>query len=526
MIGLHASIVGCVFAAAVTRIAVGDSVASLQMPHVILPSDSSAYDAAGWSVALEADVHVLGVRGKDNGGVNRGAVYIHRRQGGGWIQSQKLTPNIPVDREEFGYSIAASGNLIVVGAPQSNRDANDGGSAWIFVSNGVSYLEAARIASPTASLNGRFGSDVEVSDGAIRTLAVGAAGESTQGVAAGQVHLFEEVQGAWVHRQSLQGNAVPTAQDEFGLSLALSGEALAVGSPGEDIPGGASNVGAVRVFRRSIEGLWNLEAVIASPMPSESGEFGRAVSLSGEVLAVGAYREDAGAESSGRVHIFRRQKGAWVHESSLQCPQVGVGAEFGASVALDRDALIVGATRLDTGNGTTGGAFLFRRSLTFDWQCYGRLTSQNPQAAEFAGTAVALRNLDVAMGAPLRSVGAPYQGAAYIAALAADCNGDLTPDLIELAAGAADCNVNAVPDACDIAAGEPDDDGNGVPDVCEVVKCREDLSGNGSVNAADLALLLSLWATDGSKFNSDLNDDGFVGGADLALLLAAWGACP
>ena len=508
------------------RAAMCDTIPSLQLPVAITASDASAYDAAGWSVAIESGVHVLGVRGKDNGGVNRGAVYVHRRQGDEWTQSQKLTPNSPQDREEFGYSVSASGNLIAVGAPQSDRDALDGGSAWIFVSNGFSYLESTRISSPSFLASGRFGSDVEILDGPIRMLAVGALGEAVNGIAAGQVHLYEELQGVWTFRQTLQGNPVPTAQDEFGLSIALSGNALVVGSPGEDVPGGLTNVGAVRVFRRSADGHWELEAELMSPLPTESGEFGRAVALSADTLAVGAYRENGGAASSGRVHLFRRERSGWVLEASLQSPEIGTGTEFGASVAIDSDALVVGAARHTTGTAVTGAAFLYRRGLDSLWNCYGRLTSDTPQAAEFAGTSVALKGLDIAVGTPLRTIGHSYQGASFVANLAADCNGDLMPDLVEIAAGAADCDGNSIPDACDISAGEPDDDANGVPDICEVQKCPADLSENGSVNAADLALLLSVWATDGSKFNSDLSGDGFVGGADLAILLASWGVCP
>ncbi|MFM7135191.1 MAG: di-heme oxidoredictase family protein, partial [Planctomycetota bacterium] len=129
-------------------------------------------------------------------------------------------------------------------------------------------------------------------------------------------------------------------------------------------------------------------------------------------------------------------------------------------------------------------------------------------------------------------------------ALAGDCNGDGARDRCQIAAGEAfDCNGNGQLDSCDIAAGVVRDcNGNAVPDSCELIDGDEadtdadlvldscerafgDLNLDGVVNAADLAMLLSVWASPDPEFG-DFNRDGVVNAADLAFLLGRWGSSP
>jgi hypothetical protein len=88
-----------------------------------------------------------------------------------------------------------------------------------------------------------------------------------------------------------------------------------------------------------------------------------------------------------------------------------------------------------------------------------------------------------------------------------------------------DCNTSSTPDAIEIANGTlVDGNEDGIPDACQ---CLPDLSGDGVVSAADLALILGFWGTDGSGvIDADLDDDGIVSASDLALVLGNWGPCP
>jgi hypothetical protein len=96
----------------------------------------------------------------------------------------------------------------------------------------------------------------------------------------------------------------------------------------------------------------------------------------------------------------------------------------------------------------------------------------------------------------------------------------------------ADCNSDGIVDYGQIRAGELEDaNGNNIPDCCEqstsCEPCAADIDGSGTVNAVDLAAILTVWGTDGGKYpNADIDGDGEVNGPDLAAVLSNWGSCP
>jgi hypothetical protein len=96
----------------------------------------------------------------------------------------------------------------------------------------------------------------------------------------------------------------------------------------------------------------------------------------------------------------------------------------------------------------------------------------------------------------------------------------------------ADCNADGIVDYGQIRAGELEDaNGNNIPDCCEqstsCEPCAADIDGSGTVNAVDLAAILTVWGTDGGKYpRADINGDGEVNGPDLAAVLSNWGSCP
>jgi hypothetical protein len=95
----------------------------------------------------------------------------------------------------------------------------------------------------------------------------------------------------------------------------------------------------------------------------------------------------------------------------------------------------------------------------------------------------------------------------------------------------ADCNADGVVDYGQILTGELEDtNANNIPDCCEAgtaCGCSADISGNGTVDAVDLAAVLSSWGNAPTgKANADVNRDGVVNAVDLAEVLGAWGACP
>ena len=484
-------------------------------------TDGVAFDAGGFSVDIQATEAVMGVRGRDDGGSNRGAAYVYRRGGDGWSQVQKLTPTAPQNGEEFGHAVGLASAALVIGAPKSDRDGVDAGSAWVFESNGVSWGEVARLSLPGAGQGSLFGCSVDLDrSSATGALIVGARRALAGGVRAGSAVIFRKSPSGWLFEALLEPPAFSTENDDFGQSVHLFADWAFVGAPGEDQDG--VNAGAVYVFRR-IDGAWSLQQRLGSPSPVELGEFGCSIGFNGDSLAIGAYREDGAVARCGRVHLFRFTKGSWGLESSVVSPNPVEFGEFGCSVSIQGAALAVGAQREFGSAQSSGHAVLYKRLLGV-WQPVARSVSTSTASDQFVGAAVAMDGLQLLCGAPLASPAGQYQGAAFVTDLSADCNDDGVPDLAELAAGAPDCDGNRIPDACDIAQGARDSNANGIPDACEQRECVADITGNGMVNAADLAELLSSWGVVGSS--ADLTGDGVVAADDITLVLSAWGPCP
>lgn len=467
---------------------------------------------------------VIGARGRDDGAVNRGAVYVFRGTAAGWSQIQKLAPEVAFANEEFGHAVSLGGQTLAVGAPSSPREASGAGGVWIYRSNGVSWDFAVRIPSPEPTVGGSFGCavDVDRSFGS-NALIVGARRERFGGVGAGKAYVFRrDPAGAWAIESLLTPEVPATDNDEFGQAVALHGDWAFAGAPGDDRAG--VNAGAVIAFRR-VAGVWSRTQVIVSPRAEVLGEFGAAIAFDGTRLVVGAYREDGGAVDAGRVHVFEFSSGVWTSVASIDSPTPAPTGEFGCALAVESNAICVGAQRETGGVTLSGQATLFRR-IDAAWTPVARVVSPAAQASEFAGASVAMSSMRVVLGVPLRALSGPYQGCAQLVDLAGDCDGDLVPDLAEIADGAPDCDANRVPDACDIAAGAVDADGNGVPDGCEVKPCPADITGNGVVSGSDLALLLDEWGSANPSGSVDLDGDGFVGASDLAIVLSSWGPCP
>ena len=96
-------------------------------------SDGAADDSFGHSVAISGDTVVVGADGDDN---NKGSAYVFEKPAAGWAnmtQTAKLTASDGEDYDHFGYSVAISGDTVVVGAPLADGGGNCyKGSAYVF----------------------------------------------------------------------------------------------------------------------------------------------------------------------------------------------------------------------------------------------------------------------------------------------------------------------------------------------------------------------------------------------------------
>lgn len=198
---------------------------------------------------------------------------------------------------------------------------------------------------------------------------------------------------------------VPYSQGYLGRSVSVSGDLLAVGSPGD------LSEGAVFLWRRG-PGGWSLEATLNGADESPYANFG-AVSASGDTVAVGARDQSTNGTVGGAVYVFVRNSGAWSQQAKLVAADLMQGAEFGASVALSGDTLVVGAYWADGAVAGTGAAYVFARSGTV-WTQQAKLVAFDGAYQDNFGASVAISGGTIVVGAPRDTLNTSLEGSAYV----------------------------------------------------------------------------------------------------------------
>jgi hypothetical protein len=286
-------------------------------------TDNEANDFFGWSVAISGDGNtaIVGAPDEDPGGtsyINAGSAYIFTRDSNGsWIQQAKINATVKDDRDNFGWSVAISGdgNTAIVGANSEDPGGNDyvnAGSAYIFTRSNGSWTQQAKINATDKEANDFFGWSVAISgDG--NTAIVGAYREDPGGndyVDAGSAYIFtRNSNGSWTQQAKIDADD-KTSSDFFGWSVAISSDGnTAIVGARDDAPGGISAItGSAYIFTRS-NGSWTQQAKINASDKAGGDNFGWSVAISGDgnTTIVGAYTEDPGGNDyvdAGSAYVF------------------------------------------------------------------------------------------------------------------------------------------------------------------------------------------------------------------------------
>jgi putative Ig domain-containing protein/FG-GAP repeat protein len=320
----------------------------------------------------------------------------------------------------FGV-VAVSGDTVVVGAP-----GKDGrfGAAYVFVRSGSSWSQQAELTGFRGS-PGLFGRSVAVSGD---TIVVGAPREDYPGVAqaTGAAYVFVRSGSTWSEPAQLTASN-RDADDVFGASVAVSGDTVVVGAPGEaskatgvndwlqQDDNSMSSAGAAYVFVRS--GGWSQQAYLKASNTNAGDLFGWSVAASGDTVVVGAPYEASSATGvngnqadnslagAGASYVFVRSGDTWSQQAYLKASNTGTGpSQFGASMAVSGDTIVVGAPGKDLISPSdptqkAGAAYVFVRSGG-SWSQQAELKASNTDRLDAFGWSVALSGGTIVVGAP------------------------------------------------------------------------------------------------------------------------------
>lgn len=246
----------------------------------------------GTSIAIGVDVIVIGADEDDENGTDSGATYVFRFDGKGWTREQKLFASDGEAFDLFGRAVAIDGNTCLVGSPSAFATDSFAGAVYRFHFNGTTWAEQQKLTADDGTDGDGFGSSVAFDSA---TIVVGSPLDGETPIDdSGSAYVFGSNGSTWVQFQKLF-SPVEAAFDRFGFSMALSGETLVIGSPGDlDL---SSTAGAADVFR--FDGAawsWDRTLTAEDGAPQDGG--GWSIGFFGDRVVFGAPMVDAAAGST------------------------------------------------------------------------------------------------------------------------------------------------------------------------------------------------------------------------------------
>ena len=321
---------------------------------------------------------------------------------------------------------ALAGASLLFAATVSARETPAGLSpeAWARIVEQLGGLPETKLTASDATAGDIFGTSASVSGD---TVVVGAPQDNDAGSDSGSAYVFERDQGGadnWGEVTKLTASDA-AANDFFGFSVSVSGDTVVVGALNNAAAGNAA--GSAYVFERDQGGAdnWGEVTQLTASDAAIGDEFGVSVSVSGDTLVVGAFAADGVGSDSGSAYVFERGLGGpdnWGEVTKLTASDAADGDIFGARVSVNGDSLVVGAPQDDDAGGDSGSAYVFLRDLGGPdaWGELADLTASDGAAGDRFGISVSVSGDTLVVGADQDDDAGGNSGSAYVFTLPSD----------------------------------------------------------------------------------------------------------
>lgn len=277
-----------------------------------------------------------------------------------WVQQQKLLGSSGAAFDQYGNAVSISGNWAVVGSTFDDEVGFNAGAAYIYRFNSQSeQWEEEQKLLPDSFING------------------------------------------WPH--------------QFGSSVHVDADVIVVGNRRDDDAG--EDAGAVYVYRYNTStSMWEKEQKLTASNGVEEDHFGSSVSVSNNVILVGAFLSDVQGNISGAAYVYRYDAGAalWLEEQMLVPVDLEAEDQLGKQVSIFNDFAILGANgNDDLGNGA-GAAYIYKYNpTTLLWEEKQKIVAHDGSSGDGFGARVSISSNTVFVGAPNDDDSADYAGSAY-----------------------------------------------------------------------------------------------------------------
>ena len=319
----------------------------------LIASDAEAYDAFGVAVAIDGNTLVVGAHRDDDDGFDAGAAYVFQHDGNTWLEQVKLTAPDGASMDTFGMTVAISADVIVVGSMWDDDNGDDSGSVYVYRRSGGSWSFEQKLTALDGESYDNFGHVVAV-DGDV--IAIGAYADDDGEFGAGAVYVFRFEGGAWIEEQKLIASD-PDLYDTLGDSIDVQGDLIAAGCSLGD--GVVDDTGAVYLFRHD-GSTWFEETKLFAPDGEVWDSMGFSVSVDGDRVLAGVYLDDDVAAGSGSAVLYQLAGSTWVELQKMTASDAAADDRLGHSVGLDGEHAILGAIKGDGAATDSGSAYAYR----------------------------------------------------------------------------------------------------------------------------------------------------------------------
>ena len=315
----------------------------------LVASSGDESDLFGYSTHIYGNFAIVGAPYEDHSDQKEdaGAAYIFHFDGTTWGEQQRLTASDSAEDDQYGWSVSIADSIAAVG---TTWDDNYTGGVYIYRHDGSSWIEEAKLTASDAAEGQRFGGSIDISENRI---IVGARFDTELGSNAGAAYIFEYDGSTWTEDTKITASD-GTFQDVFGNDVAISDDLAIVGASSRT---GAIGIqaGAAYIFRRNA-GQWSEEAMLLADDASPASSFGNSVAIEGNRAVIAAYNEDEVATNGGAIYVFNHDGVSWSQESKLNPAELATGDNYGNSVAIDSNIVVVGAPSIDQDTTANVGA--------------------------------------------------------------------------------------------------------------------------------------------------------------------------
>ncbi len=307
----------------------------------------------------------------------------------------------------FGWTIAMGDGIAVIGAPEDSSFGSRAGAVYVYRDTSSGWVYQAVLTSSDIESNDLFGETVAIYG---ETILVGVPGDDDHGSRSGSAYIFDFDGASWNQTTKLTASDAG-GTDAFGSALAIVGTTAVIGATRNDELG--TNAGAAYIFELA-NGAWTESARLLASDGEEYDAFGVSIALTDTFVVVGAAEDDDHGNSSGSVYVFTNDGAQWTEQSKIT-PMDGSASDFfGESIAASGNRIIAGAYWDDDTGSNSGSAYIYEFDTKSGWNQQAKLIAPDGNTQDQFGVAVSISGDTVIVGANRDDVIGSNTGSAYM----------------------------------------------------------------------------------------------------------------